>query len=157
MDEYKSRVEKLQQKIDSQNFHPKDSQFELHKKDYNIKTDWGTKPPERKDNGLFVDTDQEKTGKGFKIFFGIAFAFFLISIVYAAVIFLKDNSTAAGDDVSINVVGPISVGGGEKLALDVLIQNNNADPIELVDLGVDYPEGTKSARAMVTDLKRERE
>lgn len=157
MDEYKSRVEKLQQKIDSQNFHPKDNQFELHKKDYNIKTDWGTKPPERKDNGLFVDTDQEKTGKGFKIFFGIAFAFFLISIVYAAVIFLKDNSTAAGDDVSINVVGPISVGGGEKLALDVLIQNNNAVPIELVDLVVDYPEGTKSASDLVTDLKRERE
>lgn len=157
MDEYKSRVEKLQQKIDSQNFHPKDSQFELHKKDYNIKTDWGTKPPERKDNGLFVDTEPEKTGKGFKIFFGIAFAFFLISIVYAAVIFLKDNSTAAGDDVSINVVGPISVGGGEKLALDVLIQNNNAVPIELVDLVVDYPEGTKSASDLVTDLKRERE
>lgn len=157
MDEYKSRLEKLQQKIDSQKFHPEDSQFELHKKEYKMNNDWGTKPPERKDNGLFVDTEPEKTGRGFKIFFGIALGFFVLSIAYAAVIFLKDNSTAAGDDVSINVVGPISVGGGEKLALDVLIQNNNAVPIELVDLVVDYPEGTKSADDLITDLKRVRE
>ena len=161
MDEQKSRIEKLQQKIDSQNFHASDANFEMAKKNYNIQDNWHTGNIEKKNvDGYFnqasVEPEEKSYGGFFKYVYGFAFLFFVLSIAYAAFIFIKDNQTVAGDDVSINIVGPVSVGGGEKLSLDVLVQNNNSVPIELVDLIIDYPEGTKSID-LSTDLRRSRE
>jgi hypothetical protein len=85
-----------------------------------------------------------------------AVVFFLGSLAYAGFIFLGGGKNISADEVSVNVIGPVSIGGGEKLSLDVVVQNNNAVPLELVDLVIDYPAGTKNADDLMTDLKRDR-
>ncbi|MCC7004539.1 hypothetical protein IT397_01330, partial [Candidatus Nomurabacteria bacterium] len=60
-------------------------------------------------------------------------------------------------NVDILVAGPVQVGGGEILSLDVSVQNNNKTGLELVNLFVEYPDGTKSSLDMKTDLKRQTE
>lgn len=151
MDDHKSRLERLQQKLDSQNYVPRHEDVTLHDKDYNLQNDWHDDAPIIENRTIL-----EKIGV-FRMFLGAAFLFFLGSLAYAAFIFTRDNQPTGGDDVTINVVGPVSISAGEKLALDVLIQNNNMVPIELVDLVSDYPEGTKSALNSTEDLRRTRE
>jgi len=151
MEDNKSRIDRLQQKLDSQNYVPHHEDVTLHDKQYNLQNDWGA-------NAAVVSSPSilEKIGI-FRMFLGAAFLFFLGSLAYAAFIFTRDNQPTGGDDVTINVVGPVSVAGGEKLSLDVLIQNNNTVPIELADLVVDYPEGSKSSIDISEDLRRTRE
>ncbi len=151
MEDRKSRIERVQQKLDSQNFHPVHEEFVLHEKEYNLKPDWQENPGPDYKPGII-----EKIGL-FRIFLGVAFVFFLGSLAYAGFIFTRDNQPTRGDDVTITVVGPVSVGGGEKLSVDVLIQNNNVVPIELADLVVDFPEGTKSSDDLATDVRYTRE
>ena len=151
MEDNKSRLDRLQQKLDSQNYVPHHEEVSLREKQYNIKDDWQSQQNSSEQPSLL-----ERIGL-FRMFLGVAFLFFLGSLAYAAFIFTRDNQPTGGDDVTINVVGPVSVGGGEKLSLDVLIQNNNMVPIELVDLVTDYPEGTKSSADITTDMRRTRE
>lgn len=151
MDDHKSRLERLQQKLDSTKYVPHYDESELHEKQYDLEADWQAQPVASEQPGLL-----ERIGL-FRMFLGAAFLFFLGSLAYAGFIFTRDYQPTGGDDVTINVVGPVSVGGGEKLSLDVLIQNNNTVPIELVDLVTDYPEGTKSAANNTEDLRRTRE
>ncbi len=151
MEDHKSRIERVQQKLDSQNFHPIHEEFVLHEKEYNLKPDWQENPGPDYKPGII-----EKIGL-FRIFLGAAFVFFLGSLAYAGFIFTRDNQPTRGDDVTITVVGPVSVGGGEKLSVDVLIQNNNVVPVELADLVVDFPEGTKSSDDLATDIRHTRE
>lgn len=168
MDPDKSRLDKLQRDLYSKQFEKTDSDFDLQEKEYNLKNDWQESKsgepevPEKKvllDElpGPNQDPEKHETSPWFWTLLAGAFVFFLASVFYAGFIFFRDNQVSVGEDVSINIVGPVSVGAGEKLSLDVVIQNNNAVDLELVDLIIEYPEGAKSALDSVTDLKRVRE
>jgi len=156
----KTRLEKLEQKLYARN--PdivRKGRTDLREKEYNLENSW-------KHEDQVPETEPEKPTLGLapekkKGFFGMilifAGLFFLASVAYAGFVFLTGNQNISGDDVEINIVGPVSIGGGEELSLDVIIQNNNPVPLEIVDLVVEYPEGTKSAEDLITDLRRTRE
>lgn len=81
--------------------------------------------------------------------------FFVGASIFAFWSFSRSSNTATAGDVNIEVVGPVSVGGGQTLSLDIAISNNNQGDIRLVDLIIEYPEGTKSP--LGTPLTRTRE
>lgn len=126
---------------------------ELKPKSYSAHEDW------EDDNldHILSEYKPKKRVNFFLIFTGIAFLFFVGAAVYGLVSFFSRESNLAASDVEINIIGPVSIGGGEELNLDIVLQNNNISPIQTVDLVIEYPEGTKKADDLRTDLPRIRE
>jgi hypothetical protein len=89
-------------------------------------------------------------------FFLCAIGFFALAAGYAAFVWFGGSATVSADNVDVKVVGPVSINGGEKLSLDVIVSNNNPTDIELADLFIEYPDGTK-APDLSTDRTRERQ
>ena len=149
-----SRIERLQNKLYSPN-----TQFQirkrktLQKKNVELKDSWEKERGKDFSEGL-------RKGPGLSIFAKLAifaFIFFVGSVSYALFIFNSGQQTLSGNDVEVTVVGPVSVGGGEELTLDIIIENNNSIPIYTVDLVLEYPDGTKSFTDLRTDLPRIRD
>lgn len=162
-----SRLEEIQKKLYSKHYVPKHTRAKLRDKEYNLERDWGEDEiveestsgkeyfgPGTDFNNTSVGSGGMKVGNKFKPLFIIALIFFIASFGYALYIFNQGNQSISAADVDINIVGPVAIGGGEPLSLDVLVRNNNNVELELVDLIVDYPEGTKDSENLVTDLKR---
>lgn len=93
----------------------------------------------------------------FSILFFVTFLFFIGASGYGFFKFWKGGSFVVDSGVDLTITGPISIGGGEEFALDIILQNNSLSKIETVDLVVEYPEGTKQANDLKTDLPRTRE
>ena len=89
---------------------------------------------------------------------GIAIAFFLVSAGVFVYYFTlgSGGSVAAPGNIDITVRGPLSVVGGEPAELQITVVNRNQAPLELADLVIEYPEGTRSPSDFLTDLPRQR-
>lgn len=86
---------------------------------------------------------------------GFAVLFLVMAISYAFIVFTGGGKFVSNESITINVVGPVSVSGGERISVDVVIQNNNPTTLEAADLVVNYPAGSKNTD-LVTDLRRGR-
>ncbi|MDD5068749.1 MAG: hypothetical protein PHN89_04090, partial [Candidatus Pacebacteria bacterium] len=83
--------------------------------------------------------------------------FFIVASAFGFYMYFLGGNTVSADNISISVLGPVSVGGGEPLPLDVTIQNRNKSPLEATSLVITYPDGTKYAKDLSIDLPRERD
>ncbi|MFA5934737.1 MAG: hypothetical protein WC827_02540 [Candidatus Paceibacterota bacterium] len=88
-----------------------------------------------------------------KIFLG-AFIFFIIAFGFAFYRFWGGSNIVSGDNIDILVSGPVSVSGGEEFSLDIEVKNNNNVDLQVVDLHVEYPDGTRNADDPSVELKR---
>lgn len=61
------------------------------------------------------------------------------------------------ENVEILVQGPATIGGGDALTLQIAVTNRNSVPIELADLIIEFPEGTRSVSDVTVELPRIRE
>ncbi|MDD5050914.1 MAG: hypothetical protein PHV93_04250 [Candidatus Pacebacteria bacterium] len=93
----------------------------------------------------------------FKKIFFVALVFFLVSLCFGLFMYYFGGNTVSSENISISVLGPVSVGGGEALPLDVTIQNRNKSPLESASLVITYPDGTKSSKDLSVSLPRERD
>ena len=84
-------------------------------------------------------------------------AFFILSAGIASYLIFGGGNLISTENIDIAVEGPASIPGGEELVLNVEILNKNTVPIELADLIVEYPPGTRAADNINLDLKRTRE
>jgi len=89
---------------------------------------------------------------------GIAIAFFFVSAGVFVYYFTIGSgaSVAAPGNIDITVRGPFSVVGGELAELQITVVNRNKAPLELADIVIKYPEGTRSPSDFLTDLPRQR-
>jgi hypothetical protein len=88
-----------------------------------------------------------------KILIG-AFIFFVLAMVFAFSKFFMGANVVSGNNIDILISGPVSIAGGEELPLDIEVKNNNNTDLKVVDLHIEYPDGTKSAVDQSMDLKR---
>ena len=90
------------------------------------------------------------------VLFGLAF--FLVSLSVASFYLFRNTNTVGGNNIGVNVSGPITVGGGDELSLQIAIANQNTVPIEAATLVIEYPRGTQSAdgtgRALYTERQQ---
>jgi hypothetical protein len=98
----------------------------------------------------------KKSRKIYSYFFLGALVFFLGAAAIGGYTLFGGKNFISAANVDIVVAGPNTIGGGEVLALDVTIENRNATDIQLVDLIVEYPEGTKDAVDPSKDLAKVR-
>lgn len=94
------------------------------------------------------------SGNFFKKFFIGASIFFGIAVVTFLFMQFGGFNTVSSKNVDITVQGPVAVGGGEELVLDVLVTNNNTVPLERAELLIEYPSGTRLATDLSQSLDR---
>ena len=92
----------------------------------------------------------------YKVFLISAAFFFVIALAVGAYTLFGGKNFVSVDNVDILIDGPVSVGGGEPLSLNVAVTNKNNAEIELVDLIATYPQGTKDPNDPTKDLSRAR-
>ncbi|MFA6898379.1 MAG: hypothetical protein WC250_03165, partial [Candidatus Paceibacterota bacterium] len=91
----------------------------------------------------------------YKIFIG-AVIFFLVAIFTAVFVFTGGSNVVSNNKIDLNIAGPASIAGGEKLALNLSMGNNNSTTLEDADLIVEYPSGARNPNDLNTELKRAR-
>ncbi|MFQ5540970.1 MAG: hypothetical protein ACE5F4_01855 [Candidatus Paceibacteria bacterium] len=91
------------------------------------------------------------------VLFVSSVVFFLIAAAFALFLFFSGNNTVSVRNVDVAISGPTEVRAGEALSLSVVVTNRNAVPMELTDLVVEFPAGTRSETDVTVELPRIRE
>lgn len=98
---------------------------------------------------------KRKRGYRFKLVL-IGLIFFVLSVGLSSIFLIGGGNTISGENITIAVTGPFSIGGGEAIPIQVGITNDNSVPIQSATLIVDYPDGTRSPTEDGKELFSER-
>ncbi len=93
---------------------------------------------------------------GTRVLLVLALLFFVGAVGVASYLFFGGINVVSGDNIDIAVNGPVSVKGGEPVSFEVLLANNNNTPLEVADLLVTFPEGTRAVDDVGKSLTRYR-
>lgn len=95
--------------------------------------------------------------KTLEIFFVVSLVFFLGAVGIASYMLFSGSNTVSTKNVDVQVTGPTEIGAGSTLSLQVVVTNRNSVPMQLTDLIVEFPKGTRSDKDISRDLPRIRE
>ncbi len=89
---------------------------------------------------------------------GLATLFFLGAILYFGYYFTIGGgaSPASPGNIDIVISGPPQIAGGDPTQFQIVVTNRNQVPLQLADLVVTYPPGTRSPTDLSTDLTSQR-
>ena len=89
---------------------------------------------------------------------GAAIIFFVGAIAFFTYYFLFGGGSfaASPSNIAISISGPPQIEGGAPTELQIVVVNRNKVPLELADLVVTYPKGTRSPTDFATDLQNQR-
>ena len=76
--------------------------------------------------------------------FIFALLFFVAAIAIAGYVFMGGSTFISSRNVDINVLGPTSISAGEVLELGVSISNTNNADLEVANLSIQYPQGSRN-------------
>ncbi len=85
-----------------------------------------------------------------------AIALFLLVVGATGLYMFLGNNQISNKNIDVSIAGPITVGGGEVLPLEITVRNDNTVPIEGAVLIVNLPPGTKSDGDNPRDMLEER-
>lgn len=154
----KNHLEKLEQNIYSRK-NPRelnDKRSEISSSEFDVSSGW------KKDKDIQElleqerERNEEKKATLFKKILIGSSVFFLLAVGSAAFMFFAGGNSVSAGNIDIVVIGPSATAGGEELSLDIVIENHNGASLEAVNLLVEYPEGTRTAGDIGTELTRER-
>ena len=83
--------------------------------------------------------------------------FFVVAAALSVFLFFSGNNTVSTRNVAIAINGPTEIRAGETMTLQVVVTNRNSVPMELADLVVEFPSGTRSDTDISVELPRLRE
>jgi len=125
----------------------------LRPQEYDVPQDWqpdqGATPPT-------FPVEGEKKTNWFLGFFILAFIFFLGALGYVGFKFYFSSGINA-QNVDILINAPLTIGAGETFDFEVALQNKNQIAMRLVDIEVQFPDGTRSVTDIGTDYKKTKE
>lgn len=89
---------------------------------------------------------------------GAAILFFVSAVVFFVYYFTLGGgaSPASAANIDITISGPPQIAGGEPTQLQIAVTNRNQVPLQLAELVITYPEGTRSPADLSTNLKDQR-
>jgi hypothetical protein len=148
-EEAHQRIEELKKALYSRKGPPHlRKEGELSPKEYKVASDW------KEDDG--PEPKPSMPGGLFKKIFIFSLFFFVIAGFIAVFLFFKGGNVVSANNVNITILGPVSVGAGEELSLDIAVANKNSVDLQLTDLVITYPSGTRQAGNTTVELPRER-
>ncbi len=83
-------------------------------------------------------------------------AFFFLSLAAAAYMILGGVNTISPQNIDIEIVAPSLIDGGKEATFQFIITNRNQTDLELADLILTYPDGTRSAANPAQELTYDR-
>ena len=92
-----------------------------------------------------------------EILFAGSLTFFVVAVVASSLLLFSCNNTVSTKNVDIRVTGPTEIDAGNTVSLQVVVTNRNAVPMELTDMIVEFPPGTRSDVDVTRELPRIRE
>jgi len=122
----------------------------LHSRDFGVKSSWPLR--EKYSPSL---TKHQKFSFIQKLLL-LSITFFVIAAGISSFIFLGGSNIVSSKNVSILVVGPVSVEAGKEFPLQIIVENKNNVSLEFTDLIIEYPEGTRVAGDAEKELLRSR-
>lgn len=153
MDERKSALERLEKKLDSR--------AENHNEPAVRRTRLATGRGARDTKSTWQRPDLRprppRKIRWLEIAFIGSVVFFVIAAVFAAFFFFSGSNTVSTRNVDIVIDGPTSLRAGDVMTLQVAVTNRNSVPMELTDLVVEFPSGTRSETDISVELPRLRE
>ncbi len=127
----------------------KEDSLRFHSEDYGVKKDW----TKEKDARPFFGNTMSLVKK----ILLSSFIFFGFSAVFVSYVFFWGGNSVSTENVDIEILGPVSIGGGEELSLEISIANKNNVDLQSADLLVEYPEGARKAEDLNSEARRYRE
>jgi hypothetical protein len=82
--------------------------------------------------------------------------FFIGALAASSIFLFMGSNSVSGSNIAIDISGPIAVGGGETMNLQVAVANQNTLPIESATMIITYPRGAQSALEPGKELFTER-
>lgn len=129
---------------------PEERRSGLHQNVTDVPQDWQHEHEHPKSFSLDMKLAQHHTTA--KWIFLVAILFFAVSLA-AAFFFLSNNrNVVSAGKIDISVTGPVSIAAGDTLPLSIDIKNRNAATLEVVDLILEYPDGTRSVHDVTNEL-----
>lgn len=114
-------------------------------------------PPVSPAESAYDDYYEEPKGRNYRLIIVIvAVAFFLLSVLASTIYLMMGQNTVSGNNISLSISGPFTVGGGDLLDMQIGVTNQNAVAIESATLVIQYPPGTRSAEDSGDDKYSER-
>lgn len=149
----RDRIERLKKRLYSRDRAPEGSNRRsgLQPGSYDVQKIWDTKP------GVEKTVRKRQKISSLTVFVSVALVFFIGSLAFGSFYFFGGKNIVSAENVGIEIQGPTSVGGGSELNLQITITNENNIALELVDMLIEYPEGTRSAENVKNPLPRYRE
>lgn len=146
----KSRLDRLQKNLYSrnENLTRKVDEGTLTRHSYAVKDDWGDK--ENIDGPRPSLAPRPIITK--LLYFSLLF--FVVAVSLAMFIYFRGVNVVSSDNIEITIAGPLTIRGGEELKLDVTVKNENNTDLELADLKVEYPDGTRNPDDVTVEQKR---
>src|SRR5262249_23183856 len=124
---------------------------ELYKNAENAPTEWQEAPQAPMKKSFIPKM------KPLELLFAGSVAFFVLALIVAGFFFFFCTNTGSPKNVDIKISGTTETGAGSTVSLQVVITNRNAVPMQLTDLIVEFPEGTRSGSDITQELPRIRE
>ncbi len=150
------RIERLRRAMYSRDLAEKLKERPRHELDEDgagVGEDWTH--PEPKIAGVAVTPRVMDLTRGIlKWLLMIAIVFFVAAVGFFVYFFAFGSGShpASPNNIDITITGPPTIAGGEVSELQVVIANRNGVPLELADLVVTFPQGTRSPADFATDL-----
>ncbi|MSR70559.1 hypothetical protein EXS62_00760 [Candidatus Kaiserbacteria bacterium] len=156
MQEDKSGVEELKNKLYSrgQEHMPHDIRAPLDPSDAHAPARWEDTPLPTTVRPAF-SAPQERMALATKFFIGSA-VFFVLATIGASVFFFTGGNYISSDNIDLQIVAPALIDGGTAAQLQFIITNHNPAQLQLADLIITYPQGTRDPKNPQKALNQER-
>ncbi len=148
-----SSLENLENRLYSRTPPPlrHDEEFIGEEKHIRIAPGW-TNEAEREHGTVY--TLLSATMPWLKRFFIASIIFFLFAAGVVLYGFFRGSNTVSPQNISIKVDGPVAIGAGEEVPIEVLVGNDNTIDLDSVSLRVEFPDGTKKPENLSESLSR---
>lgn len=101
---------------------------------------------------------ERKPGMSFAAKFLLgSMGFFVIAAGVASYVFFGGANVTSPQNIDIEIVAPSLVDGGKETQFEIVIRNRNATDLELADLVLRYPPGTRSVVNQTEEMVQERQ
>ncbi len=150
---HKSSLENLENRLYSRTPPPlrHDEEFIGEEKNVRIAPGW-TNEAEREHTAVY--TLLSATMPWLKGFFIASIIFFLFAAGLTFLGLFRGQNTVSPQNISIQVNGPVAIGAGEEVPIEISVGNDNTIDLDSVSLRVEFPDGTKRPENLSESLPR---
>lgn len=150
-EEEKSKIDRLKDALYSRKVKIKPSfVLDLHGHKTVVPEKW-----QEKEESPKTDDSEPRRSLSQKLFLA-ASVFFVLCLGVAFYVYFVGSNLISSNNIKVDILGPSAIKAGEVTALDFTVTNNNDTTLEIADLVIEFPQGTRSATDQITPLNHNR-